>query len=269
MKTIELEEMKRIQLDIVQALHDFCIANDIKYSLSCGTLLGAIRHGGYIPWDDDIDVYMEREDYNRFISLFPVLYKDKYKLASLETNKQWHIPFAKMYDNRTTLIEKVKEWVPIGINIDIFPVDRVPYNSNEWKRYNFIRGILVYLGPCKGTVPKKKYSISQNVRLIVGSIIMFFFTRRFHARILNWYAQRYNKLDSAECLFENVSAVNQIRPFNRTDFSSTILHKFEDRELCVMKGFDHCLCCGFGDYMQLPPVEKQVSHHSFKAYWKD
>ena len=75
MKYIELEEMKKLQCEVLQVAHDFCQKHKIKYSLACGTLLGAIRHNGYIPWDDDIDIYMPRGDYDRFIQTFPETYK--------------------------------------------------------------------------------------------------------------------------------------------------------------------------------------------------
>lgn len=268
MRTIGLDELKLIQLDVVQALHDFCIENNIKYSLACGSLLGAIRHNGYIPWDDDIDVYMEREDYNKFVSVFPKSNNPIYKLACLETDERWHIPYGKLYDDRTLIIEDAPDWLPIGVNIDVFPVDAVPEDSDIWLKYNkrrsFLRDFIYY----KYSKTRKEYSVLKNCSILFVRAILCFVGRRFHAKMVNWYAQRFRNDDSANCLFENVQGIFQKRPFDKKDFSETILHKFEDRELCVMSGYDHCLRCGFGDYMKLPPVEKRVSHHSFKAYWK-
>ena len=73
MRQIDLEEKKKIQLEILDSIHSFCLHNDIKYSLGYGSLLGAVRHGGFIPWDDDIDIIMLRDDYTRFESLFPLV----------------------------------------------------------------------------------------------------------------------------------------------------------------------------------------------------
>ncbi len=266
MKSIELKELKLIQLDIVQALHEFCIENNIKYSLACGSLLGAIRHNGYIPWDDDIDVYMEREDYNRFMNIFPHSYRGIYEFVCLETNKRWNLTIGKLYDNRTILIENFVDWIPIGINIDIFPVDAVPDNEKQWKLYNrtriFIRDIIQYK-----YITHRENAIFRNLIRKILSIPYIFFSRRTHSKLVNWFSQLYNKKNTG-LLFENVQGIIQKRPFDKYDFSDTILHKFEDRELCVMKGYDHCLRCGFGNYMELPPIEKRVSHHSFEAYWK-
>lgn len=266
MKSIELEELKNIQLDIMQVLHDFCKENGIKYSLACGSLLGAIRHNGYIPWDDDIDVYMERDDYNKFISLFPKSYKGIYEFSCLTTDTHWHIPYGKLYDNRTIVEEK--EGLSIGVNIDIFPVDAVPNDSKRWIRYNRWRNVLREILTSKFLCVRKGRSLLKNFLLLVLKILLFFISARYLASLLDRYAQLFNGESSASLLFENVQGKFQKSPFDKDDFKATILHKFENREFCIMKGYDHCLKCGFGDYMKLPPAEKQVSHHIFYAYWK-
>jgi lipopolysaccharide cholinephosphotransferase len=267
MKSIDLEELKSIQLDIVQVMHNFCIENDIKYSLACGSLLGAVRHSGYIPWDDDIDVYLERTDYKKLIKLFPKVYKGRYELIHLENNEKWNLPYAKLYDNRTLILEKVEHWIPIGVNIDIFPLDKVPENDDEWNKYNknriFLRDLIGY----KAIKPCKRFSFVKNVLAFITMICFFFISRRFHAKMVNWYAQRFNEREENVLLFECVQGIFQKKPFSKEDFVRTIMHKFEDRELCIMEGYDHCLRRGFGDYLQLPPIEKRISHHSFNAYW--
>lgn len=267
MNPISLEEIRRIQLDITEALHEFCTVNEIKYSLACGSLLGAIRHNGYIPWDDDMDIYIERKDYNRFIELFPSEYKGIYKFSCLERDKKWNLPFGKLYDNRTLLLENSEEWIPIGINIDIFPLDLAPDDDEQWKKYNkkrvFLRDFINY----KYVKLHKNKSLIKNLAIIFIKIFYFFISKRTHSRIVSWYAQIYNSKNTNR-IFENIQGIFQKQPFDKSDFQETILHKFEDREFCVMKDYDHCLKCGFGDYMELPPIEKRVTHHSFKAYWK-
>ena len=81
MRTIGIEERKQIQTEILDALHTFCQETGIRYSLACGSMLGAIRHKGYIPWDDDIDIYMLREDFERLDALFPDVYQDRFEMA--------------------------------------------------------------------------------------------------------------------------------------------------------------------------------------------
>ena len=137
-KEININELKIIQLDITEHFHNFCNKNKIKYSLACGSLIGAIRHNGYIPWDDDIDIYVERKDYDKLIELFPNILDGKYEFICIERNKIWNIPYGKIFDNRTIVEENTNDWLPIGVNIDIFPIDKVPDNNIIWKTYNNI-----------------------------------------------------------------------------------------------------------------------------------
>ena len=117
----DVNEMRKIQMDILLFIHQFCIDNGIQYSLAWGTMLGAIRHKGYIPWDDDIDIMMTRPEYDRFCKLF---HDDRsvYKLYDVHTDKKWIYPFAKISDERTIRVEK-NALDEIGINIDVFPID--------------------------------------------------------------------------------------------------------------------------------------------------
>ena len=106
MRKIELEEKKVLQIDILSAVDSFCKKNDIKYSLGYGTLLGAVRHGGYIPWDDDIDIIMLRDDFEKFEKLFPEKLDEKYVFNTLSREKRWHNSFGKVSDSRTLVVER-------------------------------------------------------------------------------------------------------------------------------------------------------------------
>ena len=100
----DISEIRAIQLDIMQDIHDFCEQNSIRYFLCAGTLIGAIRHNGYIPWDDDIDIMMPRPDYDRFMDI----YNSKggyYKFIDHKINNKYALPFGKVYDDRTILDE--------------------------------------------------------------------------------------------------------------------------------------------------------------------
>ena len=123
MRIITSEELRKIQLDLLQKTADFCESNGLRYFLCGGTLIGAVRHKGYIPWDDDIDIAMPRSDYEKFISIFnrPQNY---YQVMSFETNPDYAYAFAKVYDNRTILKELHYKGT-IGAYIDVFPADAV------------------------------------------------------------------------------------------------------------------------------------------------
>ena len=124
MKRVTPEELKTIQLDLLQKTADFCEQNGLRYFLCGGTLLGAIRHKGYIPWDDDIDIAMPRPDYDRFCMTFNQP-NSVYRVKSLFTHPNYICAFAKVYDNRTLLKELHYKGIHFGVYIDILPVDGV------------------------------------------------------------------------------------------------------------------------------------------------
>ena len=145
MKKLTREEVKTVQMDILDALVKFCDQNSLRISVSSGTLIGAVRHKGYIPWDDDIDVYMPRGDYMKLEKILPELLDGKYKLASLYRLKNWHLTFAKLYDIRTETKLQNRSVIPYGVFVDIFPVDDVPENPVEFKSYMRKLGLMRFL----------------------------------------------------------------------------------------------------------------------------
>lgn len=130
MRLISFEEHKKIQLSILRDIDVFCQKNQIKYFLAFGTLLGAIRHKGFIPWDDDIDIAMPRPDYNKFILSFNGMV-DNLKVLAPEIDLDYYAPYANVYDTRTVLEEKGTSHLKfeIGVKIDVFPIDGVPTNK--------------------------------------------------------------------------------------------------------------------------------------------
>lgn len=269
MKQIDIEELKRLQCDVLQALHNYASANGLKYSLACGTLLGAIRHNGYIPWDDDIDVYMPRDDYDKMVKSFPEVYQGRYKLISFERSRKWCRPYANLYDDRTVCYElKSSNEEQIGVKIDVFPVDHVPDDDNEWLRFNKIRRLLIYLHSAKFvTYRKNNQPLRDKVALFLLKTVLLPFSPYQVVKVVDSYIRKYN-LKGTHRLFESSCGMMQKRPFQREDFSEVELHRFENYEFNIMKGYHDYLTNGFGDYMKLPPVEKRVSHHFFDAYWK-
>lgn len=126
MKEINTEDLKRIQIQILLHIDVFCTKHELRYFISGGTLIGAIRHKGFIPWDDDIDIMMLREDYEKFIVLYSQEDKSPYHLYSHNQLHSYPYPFAKMDDSRTILKEDINEAMVFGVNIDIFPIDIAP-----------------------------------------------------------------------------------------------------------------------------------------------
>lgn len=266
MRKIELAELKIIQMDILEVIDRFCEENHIRYSLACGSFLGAVRHKGYIPWDDDIDIYILREDYERFVRIFPNELRHV-KVASLERDANWDRAYAQAYDCRTIMDEHAIHSIKVGVYIDVYPIDSVPDSDAEWLRYNKLRRLLIRTYELKYIPIRWNRAILKNLVLILGKLLTLPFSSRRLAMFVCKYAQKHNGKGYSRC-FECVQGMLQKRPFMSslmTDFTRT---QFEDRQFQIMKNYDAYLSNAYGDYMNLPPKEKQVSHHLFEAYWK-
>lgn len=267
MRLIDVEELKAIQLDILQAIDKFCEENGIVYSMACGTMLGAVRHKGYIPWDDDIDIYLLREDYNRLIKLFPDTYLGEYKLISLERDIRWDRPYAKAYDSKTLLKENSYTTVDIGVNIDVYPIDDVPDGERQWRKYDRRRRFFQKMDVVKRIRISSRRGIIKNATLWAMKLPFCFLKRRHTARFLNWYSQKNNNKGYTS-VFECVQGLLQKHKFSKDLFSSMVRMPFEDRSFMGFADYDAYLRNAYGDYMQLPPEEEQIPHHCFKAFRK-
>lgn len=266
-KEIDSCQLKNIQLEIMDAIDTFCVNNGINYSLACGSLLGAVRHKGFIPWDDDIDIYLMRDDYKKLIQIFPDVFLGKYKLISLERNKEYNKAYAKVYDDSTILMEFANSKPIIGVNIDIFPLDFVPEDKKIYSRYNKIRKFIISLYQVKMIRISSHRPFYKNIILLVGKLFLLLFSSRRLAIYISNYAQVHNSTPS-KYVFETVQGLLQKNRKFTKSFKSYIRIPFEDRNYQVVKDYDIVLTQGYGDYMKLPPIEKRVSHHSFKAYKK-
>ncbi len=266
-RLIGIEEQKTIQLSILDSVDRFCRENGIKYSLYFGSLLGAVRHKGYIPWDDDIDIAMDRENYNRFINTFPALLDGKYMLASIERMKEWHAPFSKVYDNRTIVYDKLARTAPIGLSIDVFPCDEVPDDIDKRKKYLRIQRFLIRLNAIKlarisGVKKRKKQLV-----LLLCKSIMLIIPRRFLLHMWAKHTVVNNGLGNRN-VFSVAFFSTAISAFDKCVFDEIIPWEFEDRHYLGFKNADYYLTSTYGDYMKLPPKEQQVNAHFVEAQWK-
>lgn len=263
-----VEEFKQIQIDILLAVDKFCNEHNIKYSLACGTLLGAIRHKGFIPWDDDIDIYLLREDYNKLVTAFPSLLDGKYALNSLERNPLWNRPYAKAFDTRTIEVEAVKSNIPnMGVGIDVFPIDDVPDDEAEWEKFDKRRRFLQNCYTLKTLAWRKERSLSKNLFASCASLLLSPWSFRKLAEIIDRYCQKHNG-KGYNSIFECCLGRICRHSFKKQDMEQVVDIPFEQYTFKAMTGYDDYLTSTYGDYMQLPPKEKQVSHHVFEAYWK-
>lgn len=264
-KQIDITELKQIQLDLLCDIHKFCVNNKIMYSLAYGTLLGAVRHKGYIPWDDDIDILMRREDYERFVKEY---HHEYYAIADISTIKGYYLPFAKVCDTRTVMKENSTQKALIGVYVDVFPVDNMPDSDSELDRMFTSKKILNVILTLKLVATDKKRAILKNLLLIISHIIFAVIPISFIVSRMKSISTKYRSIATKrKAVF--VTADNKrkwILPTEIYDEYSEI--GFEGKMYMAVKEVDKYLTAMYGNYMQLPPKDKRVSHHEFKAYWK-
>lgn len=258
-------EIKKVQLSILDFVADYCEKNKISYFLGFGTLIGAVRHKGYIPWDDDIDLLMPRPDYEKFVSMF---YNENshYKVFTNDITNSYPYPFAKVSDQRTLLVEatnaNLKE---VGINIDIFPIDGIPDNLIERERLFGkiikIKNILFYW-----TIP-----FSSNRARYKNMILKLIkcFDYNYFVKKMTKFAKMYKYETAKEVAMIVWSSSKSVPNVSKEVFEEYKLEIFEGNKYRIPAGYHEWLTKVYGDYMQLPPEENRITHHDFKAYSLD
>ena len=268
MTELTLQELRKIQLDLLLYFKDFCDKNNIPFFICNGTLLGAVKYQGYIPWDDDIDVFLLRKDYERLLDLFTKNnVNENYKLLSFEIDENCSYPFAKMMDRRTKLIEKNVKDIDLGVNIDVFPIDNVGNSVDEVRRgFDKMEKLRQKLNWSK----LNDYSSRSSARRLAKKLI----SARYKLLGTNYYCKKIISLAKSKKEETNYIG-NYVWGFYgpsealpRDCFSTSTDVSFEGITLPAPIGYDTYLRGLYGDYWQDPPPEKQKTHHSFKAYMK-
>lgn len=259
-KIEDIQELRQIQMGILDEVHRFCEQHGLRYFLSSGTLIGAVRHKGYIPWDDDIDIYMPRQDYEQFLTSFSDT-KGIYRAINPQTEPHYYYTFAKVVDQRTKMVEKETEGYEIGVYMDIFPVDYVTDDLQERERIFKQKKLLYKIRRCK---------ISNNNPLY--SKLAYFIYKHWPLSV-HQTEQRIRRLIVLDTPTQTVCNMTEAGPsikgcFPAEDIATAVDIEFEGRMYKTMVGYKDYLQRTYGNYMTLPPVEQRVTHH-FEAYWLD
>lgn len=262
---IGLEELRELQMQILDYVDSFCRQNGIQYTLSGGTLLGAVRHGGFIPWDDDIDIQMLRSEYDRFTRLWNAgRDSHPYVLISIESGNGMGYAIGKVHNPLTvTYVRGVER---TGVFIDVFPLDIVIDHNDFVRRRKKIKG-LKRREAAAFTLQTRGYSNLGFVRILKCLLLTGGKSRSYYSERINEVAKSKDDSDG-KFVFEMVAGLKCKRPMPITVFNEFTEIAFENRRYMSVKNYSEYLTATFGDYMKLPPVEKRVRTHDFDPYWK-
>lgn len=258
------EEIKEVELGVMDYIHKLCQKENINYSLAYGTLLGAVRHKGYIPWDDDVDISLKRDEYDK---LYQAVLRDNdpiYKVASWENDARYPYPFYRVYDARTVYENNyIENDIDLGICVDVFPFDYYADVNKEMVKLDTYRRLSVYT---LYGIHSKNAGLKNIIRYLL--VLVFRLTRvKTWNKKMNLLSMQANDNDSIDYLMENKRTSTK---FEKTLLDKVIDSPFEDRTYKIPEASHQILSAIYGDdFMEIPPVEKRVKHDDFVAYIKE
>ena len=264
MKQISFEESRNIMHEILKDIDAFCRKEGINYTLGEGSLIGAVRHRGMIPWDDDMDILMLRENYDRFIASYK---SEKYEIQQYDYKLNSWFLVVKVVDPRTIIRINDTGEEPYGLWVTIFPIDNAPDDDEELKRMEEnIRNNMRLFG-VRNNPWRRERSFMRNILVYLFHLILLPFSKDYWHNKAEREMKKYNNIKTQR---RGQFAIWGHRPWvcAASAFDEYIDADFDGINCLIIKGYDDYLKCQYGDYMQLPPVEQQVPKHEYTAYWK-
>ena len=264
MKTLSKDELRKVQLlelKVLKEIKRICEKNNIHYFLTGGTLIGAVRHKGFIPWDDDIDIAMMRDEYDKFVEIAPKELSPEFSFLSITQDERLGIYFSKVVLNGTNYrsAQQPKTLENTGFWVDVIPYDTIYDNKilaslYFWKLNFFVVLYSMKNGYHNGTT-KLKRIIAELIK-----ILFFFIPKKYlRKRIINYPYKLNKKHTNTKCyLCGRYGMPRELR--SAYLFDKYIEIQFEDEKFMTLEKYHEFLTELFGDYMQLPPEEKRVTH---------
>lgn len=249
-----LQGLKAVELELLKEFLRVCEILGLKYYVLGGTLLGAVRHKGFIPWDDDIDIGMPREDYEKFISLGQAYLPENLFVQTFLTDPGYPANFAKIRNSDTTFIETSVRNCNMnhGIYIDIFPLDYYPEKKAFWFELKKLLLTLRISTVFTKTKTKGKTRIARWVACVIYPS---------HRKALERREKLFRSVKRSELIVNNCGAWGKKEIIPDEWYQEGCLLEFEGLKVRAPKGYDEWLNQVYGDYMQFPPEEKRVTHH--------
>ena len=272
MRELSLSERKTYALEVLVELDNICRKYNLRYSLAAGTMIGAIRHKGFIPWDDDIDILMLREDYEKLRAILTEVNNPICRWMSYDTDKDYGYFFAKVIHKQTRVVDPFcnRKNAPLGVSVDIFPVDYLGENMNEaTKRFKHADFWTYLLIACNWSHYFKSQFRSWFVEPLRFGL--FVITRPITTSYL---IKKINKICQIPTHSENgyygmIMFGGKGCIYEKDFYNKLIDVEFEGMKFKCLKDFDIMLRAVYGNYMELPPPDKRVPPHQIKAFTGD
>lgn len=254
-------KLQSVQLEIAREIKTVCEKNGLRYFLAYGTLIGAVRHDGFIPWDDDIDIMMPYPDLLKFEEACKTDLPTGYFYQSPETDAEYRLSIMRVCKDNTLLVEKTTENKNIhhGIFVDIYPIyGAAPPKKRKWQIFGAMRRALYLLDE-----PVKNHGALMRIG---SSVLLKLKTKKGKARAQKKLFDKiakypYDESENVVCL--DSSVIKMRTEYKREWFGNGTMHKFEDDEFMIPENPDAILKKVYGDYMQLPPESERKAHHDF------
>lgn len=258
-----MSKLKELELDILKYVHEVCVKNDLKYYLIGGTLLGAVRHKGFIPWDDDIDIVMFRNDYNSLLKVLEQNIDSRYFVQNFNTDKMYTRYITKIRLNGTIFLEKhLKDYnMNHGVFIDIFPIDKISNtNAKLIDTRVWLSNILLAARQIRNGQLKITNKIKKSFLVVLKPIVLLI-PPSYYAKLIDFVYGYENKKN---CKFvTNFSSQYGWRKqtFPIDVYGEGTCLEFEGYQFMAPAKWEVILKSLYGDYMKLPPEEKRSSGH--------
>lgn len=258
-----MTELHSRLLDMFEWFHNLCESENLTYFAQGGTVLGAVRHKGFIPWDDDVDVGMPRADYEKLREKAERINKNSRYIVEFPENGKYTYGFCKVYDTQTILIENVRGKIRRGVYLDIFPIDGIGNTFDEslkkFKKFDRYRDLF----RIQSIEVNKRRSLCKNATVVFSRIILScIYNKR---KVLNLIEKNLRSADynSCEYIVNFFGGWREKEIMKKKWVTEPILWEFEKIKIYIPMDYDAYLTNLYGNYMQLPPIEKRVSHHDY------